>query len=70
MAVTAKIINTNYNIGNPYNLKTFTNSFTRVLCFNDTKELTKKLQLALDEVVKVEKGSIKSTNARDFLDEL
>jgi len=37
---------------------------------NDTKELTKKLQLALDEVAKVEQGSIKSTNARDFLDEL
>jgi len=37
---------------------------------NDTNELTKKLQLALDEVAKVEKGSIKSTNARDFLDEL
>ena len=37
---------------------------------NDTNELTKKLQLALDEVSKVEQGNIKSTNARDFLDEL
>jgi DNA-damage-inducible protein J len=37
---------------------------------NNTDELTKKLQFALDEVVKAEQGTIKSTNARDFLDEL
>jgi len=37
---------------------------------NNTNELTKKLKLALDEVEKAEKGSIKSIKARDFLDEL
>ena len=37
---------------------------------NNTDELTKKLQVALDEVAKVEQGIIKSTKARDFLDEL
>ena len=37
---------------------------------NDRDELTKKLQLALEEVAKAEQGTIKSSNARDFLDEL
>jgi DNA-damage-inducible protein J len=37
---------------------------------NNTDELTKKLQFALDEVAKAEQDTIKSTNARDFLDEL
>ncbi len=37
---------------------------------NSEEELTQKLQRALDEVVKTEQGIIKSTNARDFLDEL
>ncbi|MFK5975497.1 MAG: type II toxin-antitoxin system RelB/DinJ family antitoxin [Sulfurovum sp.] len=41
-----------------------------VRLLNNTDELTKKLQLALDEVAKVEQGTIKSSHARDLLDEL
>jgi len=37
---------------------------------NELNELTKKLQLALLEVGKVESNEEKSTNARDFLNEL
>ena len=33
-------------------------------------ELTEKLKIALAEVAKIERGELKATNARDFLDEL
>ena len=37
---------------------------------NPDIELTQKLKEALDEVAKTERGELKATNARDFLDEL
>ena len=37
---------------------------------NEVNELTRKLQLALEEVERLERGEISSKNARDFLDEL
>ena len=37
---------------------------------NPDTELTQKLKEALEEVVKTERGELKATNARDFLDEL
>ncbi len=37
---------------------------------NSDTNLTQKLKIALDEVAKIERGEIKATNARDFLDEL
>ena len=37
---------------------------------NEVNELTEKLQRALEEVARLERGEIKSTNARDFLNEL
>jgi len=58
------------------------NIFTKMIVFhrglpfdvklpnNNIDELTQKLQFALEEVARVERGEIKSTNARDFLDEL
>jgi len=59
------------------------NIFTKMIVFHrglpfDVKlpnnsmddELTLKLQSALQEVAKAERGEIQSTNARDFLDEL
>jgi DNA-damage-inducible protein J len=58
------------------------NIFTKMIVFhrglpfdvklpnNNTEELTQKLQSALEEVAKIERGEIHSTNARDFLDEL
>jgi len=36
----------------------------------ELEALSFKLQKALEEVAKVERGEVKSTNARDFLDEL
>ena len=58
------------------------NIFTKMIVFhrglpfdvklpdNSMDELTLKLQSALQEVAKAERGEIQSTNARDFLDEL
>ena len=58
------------------------NIFTKMIVFhrglpfdvklpnNNMDELTQKLQSALEEVARVERGEIQSTNARDFLDEL
>ncbi len=37
---------------------------------NPDTELTHKLKIALEEVAKIEKGELKATNARVFLDEL
>jgi len=37
---------------------------------NPDTELTQKIKVALEEVVKIERGELKATNARDFLDEL
>ncbi len=37
---------------------------------NPDTELTQKLKEALEEVAKIERGELKATNARDFLDEL
>ena len=37
---------------------------------NELDELTLKLQLALADVARLERGEKKSTNARDFLNEL
>lgn len=37
---------------------------------NDVESLTRRLKLALEEVEKQERGEVKSTNAREFLNEL
>ena len=35
---------------------------------NDDNKLTQKLKVALEEVAKIERGELKVTNARDFLE--
>lgn len=35
----------------------------------DDNKLTQKLKVALEEVAKIERGELKATNARDFLEE-
>ena len=37
---------------------------------NEVDELTQKLQIALEEVARLERGEVASKNARDFLNEL